>query len=182
MAKTEEVKIRTRATGGKPAKEDKFLYTFAETLDEANEWYGKELCLVLINKAVRVGAQAAGRPLLSDDKAHDEIQNMVSAYKPETGSRRGRVKYIKDMDTLKEEFASMPPAEKQAMLAMFEAYLRGESVSVAPMENGEEENGDDDEESDDDDEDAEPPPPSSPDPPPIINQAQRRPPGRPRRT
>ena len=175
MAKTKEIKIRTRAKGGAPAKEDKFLYTFAESLDEANEWYGKELCLILINKAVVVGAQAAGRPALVEDKPHDEIQNLVSAYKPEAGSRRGRVKYIKDMDTLKEEFASMPAAEKASMLAMFEAYLRGEAVSTAPTEESEEENGEEEEENDDDDDDDEPPPSPTESPPaPVINQAQRR--------
>jgi hypothetical protein len=168
MPKTEAVKIKTRSN---PPKSTTVNYTFAQTLDEAKDWYGEELCYKLINKAIKVGAQAAGRPLLAADKPQEEIQAAVSAFKPDLDSRRGRVKYIADMDTLKEQFATMPQAEKAQMLAMFEAYLRGEEVAPGT---GTEENDEDDENGDDDDdEDAEPPSPTE-SPPANINRAQQR--------
>lgn len=173
MAKTEDVTIKTRASGGKLAKRTVVQYTFAESLDEAKEWYGDALCKTLINKAIKVGAQAVGRPLLLDDKSQEEIQAAVSGYKPEEGSRRGRVKYIADMDTLKTQFAEMPPAERTAMLAMFEAYLRGEDTSGMIAVTAEENGDDDDEESDDDDEEGETGPGETGSPPSNANRAQR---------
>lgn len=174
MAKTEDVVIKTRATATVPAKRDVFQYTFAESLDEAREWYGEKLCNDLIKKAIKVGAQAAGRPMLAASKDHSEIQAAVSAFKPEEGSRRGRVKYITDMDTLKEQFATMPQNEKAAMLAMFEAYLRGEDAPSVTL-GTETENGDDEDENgdDEDDEDGEQPA-STESPPGNVNRAQPR--------
>jgi len=178
MAKTEDVKIKTRATKDAPPKETVVQYTFPENLAESTEWYGEKLCNDLIKKAIKVGAQAAGRPLLVSNKSQEEIQAAVSAFKPEEGSRRGRVKYITDIDTLKENFAAMPAAERNAMLAMFEAYVRGDVGAVVGTSSEESENGDDedDENGDDEDEDAEPPAPTE-SPPPNANRAQRRPRG-----
>jgi len=175
MAKTEDVKVNTRAKEGKQPKKTVVQYTFAETLAESQEWYGEKLCNDLIKNAIKVKVQAAARPLLDADKPQEEIQAAASAYKPEEGSRRGRVKYIKDMDALKEEFASMPAAEKASMLAMFEAYLRGEDLPAgAEDENGEDENGD---EEDDDDEEGDQPPPPTESPPSGANRVGRRPRG-----
>jgi hypothetical protein len=168
MSKTVDVKIKTRGKAGATGKETIVQYTFADSLDEAKEWYGENLCLNLINKSFRVGAQAAGRPLLEAGKL-DEVQAAVSAFKPEEGSRRGRVKYIADMDSLREEFSNMAPAQKANMIAMFEAYLRGEEAPSV-------ENGDDDDDEnggDDDDEDADQPAPTE-SPPTNVNRAQQR--------
>lgn len=178
MAKTEEVKIKTRASGTVPPKETTVLYTFAESLDEAKDWYGEKLCNDLIKKAIKVGAQAAGRPLLFDGKSQEEIQAAVSAFKPEEGSRRGRVKYITDIDTLKENFAAMPANERAAMLAMFEAYVRGDVTATLPSPSGEE-NGDDDsdENGDDDDDESGEQPSATESPPSNVNRVGRRPRG-----
>src|SRR5262245_32838486 len=108
MPKTEDVKVKTRAKEGKLAKNTIVQYTFAENLAEAQEWYGEKLCNDLIKNAIKVKVQATARPLLEQDKSQEEIQAAASGYKPEEGSRRGRVKYIADMDALKEQFSAMP--------------------------------------------------------------------------
>ena len=172
MAKTEDVKIKTRATKDMPARQIIVQYTFAESLEEATQMYGEALCKSLINKAVKVGAQAAGRPLLAENKSLEEIQAAVSNYRPEEGSRRGRVKYIADMGALKEQFSAMPADQKAAMLAMFEAYLAGEEVPVPA--NGDDE---DDDESGDEDEDEDDSPSETGSPPSNANRVGRRPRG-----
>lgn len=71
--------------------EDKYEFEMPlpETLDEANEIYGEDNALWLLNSGLKVKLQNVAREAFRQGKSKEEAEELVRAYRPGTTARKG---------------------------------------------------------------------------------------------
>lgn len=79
-----EETVRTQDGG-----EFTFDMPLPESLDEANEIYGEESALWLLNSGLKVRLQSIAREYFRQDKSREEAEEAIKAYRPGASTRKG---------------------------------------------------------------------------------------------
>ena len=136
MATIEKTTVRVREdkVKGTPAKEDFFMYSYPDTIEEAIKLYTDTVVYNIFKKQAIVLAQGVARPMLDEGKSHDDIQSFMDTWRPDVKIERTRVRTVASIPELLANWDTLDADKRAEIMALFQERLNT-STTVADSTN-----------------------------------------------
>jgi hypothetical protein len=125
MATIEKTTVRVREdkVKGTPAKEDYFMYSYPDTIQEAIDLYTDTVVYNIFKKQAIVLAQGVARPMLDEGKSHDDIQSFMNDWRPDVKIERTRVRTVASIPELLANWDTLDADKRAEIMALFQERL-----------------------------------------------------------
>lgn len=141
MATIEKTTVRVREdkVKGTPAKEDYFMYSYPDTIEEAINLYTDTVVYNIFKKQAIVLAQGVARPMLDEGKSHDDIQSFMDTWRPDVKIERTRVRTVASIPELLANWDTLDADKRAEIMALFQERLNTTTTVAEAATNNDDE-------------------------------------------